>query len=805
MAAAIYAARAIFSQGWDLMEQAAQFEEQQRGLQGLASQYGMTADAVTRMAKEAVQGQLSLVESSQLASRALMLGFDPAHMAKFLEVAEKLTGTAGGEIPAAFEAMERAAVTGRARGLVQYGIIVDLNKALEDYARAHGISKDAISEHTATQIRSNAILLEAKRVTDLAGESQMSTAAKMNVLKATVKDMQLFIGTVLIRAFGLATGIFQGFAAVCMTVAAAAFSIGKAFTWVLSKLPGPHQAEWKASFENMKILSEAAWKTAQDLAQKGQDNIKMAFAKSTDLAATMKPPKLPGLEGGVDNAKLDKIKALNEQIRSQTAKAELDERQHIEWQANEWRKAGADRVLIANWTAAKLTEIDEKWRKQTAETLDRLLEDRQKARDKQLEDAYRAVEQQNKIAESGLQARLKYEEQIDNYRKARGQLSEEDAIRNKFSRERELYALQIQHLSMRVGNEQAIEEIQKRIVASRQYETFELDALKIKNQEKILDFERKIAEIKLNSDVARLEFIGKENEALDLQFQRKAASAAQQYAAVENNPYLSEDVKLAARLSFLEQEYQLEQEYAQRKAQLWWSNAQQYISFAQQMSTMSIQYAMAEGDAKDAIGRRMLATAIRFLAQMLQQFMFMKAKENLLAAMSASSQTTMMMTAHLASLSMLEAEAVAWAAFLAALAMNPYGGQVVIPAATAMAAVASVAVPAAMAATAIAGAVGAAGSLIEAAAWIAGGIAVGAIGEAAASGIEGGGYGGQSTIGGGTGGGYSLTSPNAPVYEAAAKSGPVINVHIYGNVVDHDKFTRELIPSITKALEDGAH
>ena len=31
----------------------------------------------------------------------------------------------------------------------------------------------------------------------------------------------------------------------------------------------------------------------------------------------------------------------------------------------------------------------------------------------------------------------------------------------------------------------------------------------------------------------------------------------------------------------------------------------------------------------------------------------------------------------------------------------------------------------------------------------------------------------------------------------------VVNVHIYGNVVDHDEFAREIIPSITKAMEDG--
>ena len=36
-----------------------------------------------------------------------------------------------------------------------------------------------------------------------------------------------------------------------------------------------------------------------------------------------------------------------------------------------------------------------------------------------------------------------------------------------------------------------------------------------------------------------------------------------------------------------------------------------------------------------------------------------------------------------------------------------------------------------------------------------------------------------------------------------APAGPTINFHIYGNVVDHDKFAREMVPSIRKAISDG--
>jgi hypothetical protein len=57
------------------------------------------------------------------------------------------------------------------------------------------------------------------------------------------------------------------------------------------------------------------------------------------------------------------------------------------------------------------------------------------------------------------------------------------------------------------------------------------------------------------------------------------------------------------------------------------------------------------------------------------------------------------------------------------------------------------------------------------------------------------------------GGGYSYNTPTTNTWEATeAKQSErpmVINLHIAGNVVDHDAFAREMLPSIQKAVEDG--
>jgi hypothetical protein len=290
--ASFYAAYKVIQQAWNMAEMAAQFEEQKRGLDSLAAQYGMTADQIIKATQKAVDGQLSMVEASQLASRAMLLSLNPKQIIDFIGYAERLTDVAGGEIPAAFEAMERAAATGRSKGLVQYGIVIDLNKALEEYARKHGIAKDRIDEHTAMQVRANAILEEAKKKTDQMGEAQMSVADKMNVLKATVKDIELWLGQIVIRAAAGATGAFQLLSGGLFGLMASiekTMAIEEANAFIFSD---PQKAA--AMIQNAKNVYAETIKGQDELFKKASANFDIFMAKTGTLAAAMAQPKPPG-------------------------------------------------------------------------------------------------------------------------------------------------------------------------------------------------------------------------------------------------------------------------------------------------------------------------------------------------------------------------------------------------------------------------------------------------------------------------------------------------------------------------------
>lgn len=239
---------------------------------------------------------------------------------------------------------------------------------------------------------------------------------------------------------------------------------------------------------------------------------------------------------------------------------------------------------------------------------------------------------------------------------------------------------------------------------------------------------------------------------------------------------------------------QVNEMVATRQAELWLQNSQSYLNFAQSVTTMGISYLLVDEQQREQIGRRMLATSIRFLAQGLQSYMLSKSKEHLINAFAAAGRTKTDTAAGLANLAILEAQAGAWAAFFAAMSLNPYGGQAFVPAAKAMTAVAAGAVPTAIGAVTAAGAISITTELGLAAMWGLGGMLVGGLGEAGASAIEGG------TSGSRTPAGYGAGSPGSPVITqpVSNSSNPItVNLTII-NPIGEKRWFEENLPEILK-------
>lgn len=234
----------------------------------------------------------------------------------------------------------------------------------------------------------------------------------------------------------------------------------------------------------------------------------------------------------------------------------------------------------------------------------------------------------------------------------------------------------------------------------------------------------------------RLGFLGQEEMALQVHYDVSQQQIVMQAARELENVRLTEEEKQRIRDEASARMIQLDQQTAIQRAQIWWDNSQQYIGYAQNMTTMGIQMLLAESDQKDQIGQKMLGMSVRFITQGLQAYMLGKAKEHFLNAASAVGKTTTDTAAATANLTLLQTQATAWAAYYAAMSLNPIGAATYGASAVAMAAVAGSVVPGAITAAAVTGATSVAAETAMGVAWTAGAVLVGAAGEVGAQTIE---------------------------------------------------------------------
>jgi hypothetical protein len=438
--------------------------------------------------------------------------------------------------------------------------------------------------------------------------------------------------------------------------------------------------------------------------------------------------------------------------------------------------------------------------------------------------AQQTLDQKKKQAAAAAEiARKSFEEQsawlqkLDDFQLKTGQISDTTALTNKFNRERELLELKQKEIDGQIALETHEKKrlelvgqrktLQAQINHSYVEEGQQLAQNVVKEESLLFAHQQRMNEVTAAGVEARLHFIGQEQGALTAHYAWKREQLNAQYAEDIQSLQLSQAQKLEKERQYQQQSLQLEQERAQKQADLWFSNAQKYGGVMQQMTTMGVQLLLADESQRSQIGKRMLATAIRFGAQELQQFMFNKAKENLLAAASAGSKSLVEGAAATTNLGILESLSAAWAAYYGAMAMDPFGGEAYIPAAVAMTAVAGIAVPAAMGVVGATAATGATANFAAAAAWMAGGILVGALGEGVASSIEGNGSssstGTTNTATGSTS--TSSTTTTAVAATPTAAPAPIVNIHLYGinYGVDADKLARDIYPAIRRAANDG--
>jgi hypothetical protein len=285
--ASIAAAGMLIRKAWSMADQAAQYQEQIRVLNALGAQYNMTGDIITRNVKESARGLVSLAQAADMSANAMNLGLNPRQIYELTAACETLTDITGDDVPAAFNRMVIAAAAGRTQTLAQMGIIVDLNTEYKRYAESLGRNVKSLSELEKQQVRVNVILEAAKEKAAALGPTFDTNKDKMDRLLLTIKDIQLFLGTGMIRAVAGAAGAFQWLSAGALSLYGYFQKLMVGYAKLRAVMSWGNKEMWTNMAEGYRRDAEDAFAASQELTGKAMNNFEAMLARSADIQTAM--------------------------------------------------------------------------------------------------------------------------------------------------------------------------------------------------------------------------------------------------------------------------------------------------------------------------------------------------------------------------------------------------------------------------------------------------------------------------------------------------------------------------------------
>lgn len=127
----------------------------------LALGAGISGEALKKGLEEAGKGMFHLAEQASVVNRAIVeLGANATKLPQILELSRKVAAGIGGNQNDVFEAILRSVETLSLKSLKQQGIVIDTEKALDNYARTLRLTAGELTNSQKQQALLNAILTE---------------------------------------------------------------------------------------------------------------------------------------------------------------------------------------------------------------------------------------------------------------------------------------------------------------------------------------------------------------------------------------------------------------------------------------------------------------------------------------------------------------------------------------------------------------------------------------------------------------------------------------------------------------------
>ena len=192
------------------LNKAARSEQVVNGTRQLASAVGESANEILSSIQKITNGQLSLVQSAELANSALSAGFDTKQIIGLTEVAQKASRALGRDLTDSIQRLIRGAAKLEPELIDELGIFTRIGPATEKYAKELGVAAGSLSEFQRRQAFVNAAIEEGNRKFGIIQISANSTQASFEKLSSSLSNVATSVGLVLADTLAPALDLFSG-------------------------------------------------------------------------------------------------------------------------------------------------------------------------------------------------------------------------------------------------------------------------------------------------------------------------------------------------------------------------------------------------------------------------------------------------------------------------------------------------------------------------------------------------------------------------------------------------------------------
>ncbi len=342
ISAGVYAAWKALQQMWDLMERAARIDESMAALDALTRQYGTTAKELTTQIGVASHGLIGMGDAARIAGDALMKGLRPEQITQMASWAVTLEHIKGGAVSAGegFQLLSESIATGRERGLKAMVGIVDLESKYGDLASRMTQAEKAQAMYTIAAERMTA-------VQKTLGDEALSSADRLTRFSNSIEKLKYYLGEILLLVGQPLIGAFQ-------IAIGTVYGLAGAFAKLVSV--GALATDWLGISTG---ASERWGKTAKEMSdnlvasmEEARGNILSVFEHTESLAKGA-----PLAAAGIGQVS-GEVQKLNRQIKELSAKNTETDLEAIRRQAAEYERQGASKVVVAQWVATEIAKID---------------------------------------------------------------------------------------------------------------------------------------------------------------------------------------------------------------------------------------------------------------------------------------------------------------------------------------------------------------------------------------------------------------------------------------------------------------